>query len=122
MSALVSGSAELPNIVLGIAIHLNHVRSSVPYISDTGTTPPEYTLFGQMLNITSIFTGIIFLVLSLYLFDRPLKDIPLWTSDDKGYDYHIASTTSEWIFVSGVNIYTLTFYKDFQTIILILPT
>ncbi|XP_030329346.1 DNA damage-regulated autophagy modulator protein 2 [Strigops habroptila] len=35
------------------AIILHHVDPLVPYISDTGTTPPERCLFGIMLNISA---------------------------------------------------------------------
>ncbi|XP_039604553.1 DNA damage-regulated autophagy modulator protein 2-like [Polypterus senegalus] len=35
------------------AVVLRHVDVLVPYISDTGTTPPERCLFGIMLNISS---------------------------------------------------------------------
>jgi hypothetical protein len=34
-----------------MAVHYGHVVPSFPYISDTGTTPPESCVFGQLLNI-----------------------------------------------------------------------
>ncbi|XP_032753432.1 DNA damage-regulated autophagy modulator protein 2 isoform X2 [Rattus rattus] len=36
------------------AITLHHVDPALPYISDTGTMPPERCLFGVMLNIAAI--------------------------------------------------------------------
>ncbi|XP_063000286.1 DNA damage-regulated autophagy modulator protein 2 isoform X2 [Elgaria multicarinata webbii] len=36
------------------AVLLRHVDPLVPYISDTGTTPPERCLFGIMLNIATL--------------------------------------------------------------------
>ncbi|XP_061487809.1 DNA damage-regulated autophagy modulator protein 2 isoform X3 [Rhineura floridana] len=36
------------------AVLLHHVDPLVPYISDTGTTPPERCLFGIMLNIAAL--------------------------------------------------------------------
>ncbi|XP_034978853.1 DNA damage-regulated autophagy modulator protein 2 isoform X1 [Zootoca vivipara] len=36
------------------AVVLHHVDPLVPYISDTGTTPPERCLFGIMLNISTL--------------------------------------------------------------------
>uniref|UniRef100_A0A6J0STH5 DNA damage-regulated autophagy modulator protein 2 n=1 Tax=Pogona vitticeps TaxID=103695 RepID=A0A6J0STH5_9SAUR len=53
-SALViwtSASFLLPYIT---AVLLSHVDPLVPYISDTGTTPPERCLFGIMLNIAAL--------------------------------------------------------------------
>lgn len=35
------------------AIVLHHVDPLVPYISDTGTIPPERCLFGIMLNVST---------------------------------------------------------------------
>ncbi|XP_022082783.1 DNA damage-regulated autophagy modulator protein 2-like [Acanthaster planci] len=36
-----------------IAVGLGHVSAGFPYISDTGTEPPESCIFGQLLNISS---------------------------------------------------------------------
>ncbi|XP_028613186.1 DNA damage-regulated autophagy modulator protein 2 isoform X3 [Grammomys surdaster] len=36
------------------AITLHHVDPALPYISDTGTIPPERCLFGVMLNIAAV--------------------------------------------------------------------
>ncbi|KAK7805595.1 hypothetical protein U0070_025920 [Myodes glareolus] len=36
------------------AITLHHVDPALPYISDTGTVPPERCLFGVMLNIAAV--------------------------------------------------------------------
>ncbi|XP_038053064.1 DNA damage-regulated autophagy modulator protein 2-like isoform X3 [Patiria miniata] len=36
-----------------IAVGLGHVSAGFPYISDTGTEPPESCIFGQLLNIAS---------------------------------------------------------------------
>ncbi|XP_006233185.1 DNA damage-regulated autophagy modulator protein 2 isoform X1 [Rattus norvegicus] len=36
------------------AITLHHVDPALPYISDTGTMPPERCLFGVMLNIAAV--------------------------------------------------------------------
>lgn len=36
------------------AVYLDHADSVWPYISDTGTTPPESCVFGQLLNLGSV--------------------------------------------------------------------
>lgn len=37
-----------------IAVSLGHVKASVPFISDSGTCPPESCIFSQLLNITAL--------------------------------------------------------------------
>uniref|UniRef100_A0A8D0GSL7 DNA damage regulated autophagy modulator 2 n=1 Tax=Sphenodon punctatus TaxID=8508 RepID=A0A8D0GSL7_SPHPU len=56
-SALVIWTAAsfIFSYITGVLLH--HIDPLVPYISDTGTTPPERCLFGIMLNISS-FLGI----------------------------------------------------------------
>ncbi|KAL8601943.1 hypothetical protein ACOMHN_008435 [Nucella lapillus] len=44
-------------ITYGMAVHYEHVEPIFPYISDTGTIPPESCLFGQLLNIYAILTA-----------------------------------------------------------------
>ncbi|XP_043356631.1 DNA damage-regulated autophagy modulator protein 2 isoform X2 [Dermochelys coriacea] len=56
-SALVVWSAASFIFSYITAILLHHIDPLVPYISDTGTIPPERCLFGIMLNI-STFLGI----------------------------------------------------------------
>ncbi|XP_078588061.1 DNA damage-regulated autophagy modulator protein 2-like isoform X1 [Branchiostoma floridae x Branchiostoma japonicum] len=41
-------------ISYSIAVVLKHVAAGFPYISDTGTEPPESCIFGQLLNITAM--------------------------------------------------------------------
>ncbi|XP_071809116.1 DNA damage-regulated autophagy modulator protein 2-like isoform X1 [Asterias amurensis] len=38
-----------------IAVGLGHVSPGFPYISDTGTEPPESCIFGQLLNLAALF-------------------------------------------------------------------
>ncbi|XP_044737781.1 DNA damage-regulated autophagy modulator protein 2-like [Chrysoperla carnea] len=42
-----------------IAVGLGHVNAFLPYISDTGTLPPESCIFGQFLNIAGFITCIL---------------------------------------------------------------
>ncbi|CAG0883191.1 unnamed protein product [Darwinula stevensoni] len=41
-----------------IAILLGHVEVDFPYISDTGTTPPESCIFSQLLTVGTVLLGI----------------------------------------------------------------
>ncbi|XP_078276560.1 DNA damage-regulated autophagy modulator protein 2b [Rhinoraja longicauda] len=50
-----SGAAFVFSFITAVTLH--HVDPLVPYISDTGTTPPERCLFGIMLTI-SAFLGV----------------------------------------------------------------
>uniref|UniRef100_A0A7E4VN14 DNA damage-regulated autophagy modulator protein 2 n=1 Tax=Panagrellus redivivus TaxID=6233 RepID=A0A7E4VN14_PANRE len=52
-----------------IAVHLNHVNEFWPYISDSGTTPPESCIFGQLLNLSALF-----LACSVYLRHRQIVE------------------------------------------------
>ncbi|XP_069486039.1 DNA damage-regulated autophagy modulator protein 1 isoform X2 [Ambystoma mexicanum] len=65
MHALAQGIAYIPALLVVwsaaaflisylTAVVLGHVEPFVPYISDTGTTPPESAIFGFMISITSI--------------------------------------------------------------------
>ncbi|KAK2189395.1 hypothetical protein NP493_107g00017 [Ridgeia piscesae] len=45
-------------LTYAIAVWLQHVEADFPYISDTGTQPPESCIFGQLLNIAAVIAGI----------------------------------------------------------------
>ncbi|CAG2217616.1 DNA damage-regulated autophagy modulator protein 2-like isoform X1 [Mytilus edulis] len=45
-----------------LAVTSGHVEPAFPYISDTGTKPPESCVFGQMLNIGAVLAFIIFYI------------------------------------------------------------
>ncbi|KAL5007405.1 hypothetical protein ScPMuIL_016211 [Solemya velum] len=45
-------------ITYGIAVCEGHVQAGFPYISDTGTFPPESCVFGQLLNIGAVLFGV----------------------------------------------------------------
>lgn len=44
-------------ITYSIAVGYGHVEAGFPYISDTGTLPPESCVFGQLLNIGAVFAA-----------------------------------------------------------------
>ncbi|GAB1598654.1 DNA damage-regulated autophagy modulator protein 1-like [Argonauta hians] len=44
-------------ITYAIAVAFKHVDPAFPYISDTGTYPPESCVFGQLLNILALLIG-----------------------------------------------------------------
>ncbi|XP_053402215.1 DNA damage-regulated autophagy modulator protein 2-like isoform X2 [Mercenaria mercenaria] len=46
-------------ITYSIAVENKHVEPGFPYISYTGTTPPESCVFGQLLNIGAVLAGVI---------------------------------------------------------------
>lgn len=45
-----------------LAVTSGHVQPAFPYISDTGTTPPESCVFGQLLNIGAVLVLIVFYI------------------------------------------------------------
>ncbi|XP_052065839.1 DNA damage-regulated autophagy modulator protein 1-like isoform X2 [Mytilus californianus] len=45
-----------------LAVTSGHVEPAFPYISDTGTKPPESCVFGQLLNIGAVLAFIIFYI------------------------------------------------------------
>ncbi|XP_060577473.1 DNA damage-regulated autophagy modulator protein 1-like [Ruditapes philippinarum] len=46
-------------ITYSIAVGNDHVKPGFPYISDTGTKPPESCVFGQLVNMGAVLGGII---------------------------------------------------------------
>ncbi|CAH1787702.1 unnamed protein product [Owenia fusiformis] len=42
-----------------VSVQLGHVNPSFPFISDTGSRPPESCIFGQMLNIAAVLVAIV---------------------------------------------------------------
>uniref|UniRef100_A0AC34FCT9 DNA damage-regulated autophagy modulator protein 2 n=1 Tax=Panagrolaimus sp. ES5 TaxID=591445 RepID=A0AC34FCT9_9BILA len=52
-----------------IAVSLNHVTAIWPYISDSGTLPPESCIFGQLLNVAALF-----LAATVYLRHRQIVE------------------------------------------------
>ncbi|NXR86088.1 DRAM1 protein, partial [Hypocryptadius cinnamomeus] len=55
---LVSWSSAAFIISYAIAVLAGHVEPFVPYISDTGTKPPESGVFGFMINISALLASI----------------------------------------------------------------
>lgn len=49
-------------ITYGIAVYNGNVKPDFPYISDTGTTPPESCVFGQLLNIAAVVAMFVFYI------------------------------------------------------------
>ncbi|XP_015111768.1 DNA damage-regulated autophagy modulator protein 2 [Diachasma alloeum] len=65
--------AALPSVFIIsyiIAVSLGHVVAGFPYISDTGTVPPESCIFGQLLNMTAVL-----LALVVYIRHAQLKEL-----------------------------------------------
>ncbi|XP_071484234.1 DNA damage-regulated autophagy modulator protein 1-like [Diadema antillarum] len=63
-----------------IAVGLHHVPAGFPYISDSGTTPPESCLFGQFLNMTAVFG-----LAGIYI---RYKQVELYTGHSYPYSLH----------------------------------
>uniref|UniRef100_A0A8D0EVT0 DNA damage regulated autophagy modulator 2 n=1 Tax=Strix occidentalis caurina TaxID=311401 RepID=A0A8D0EVT0_STROC len=117
------------------AITLHHVDPLVPYISDTGTIPPERCLFGIMLNI-SAFLGMATMYVrykQVYALNPErskiikLNKIGLTLglmscfglciiANFQGYSAHIISTVSEWSLAFSFLSFFLTYIRDFQKI------
>lgn len=49
-------------ITYGIAVYNGNVKPDFPYISDTGATPPESCVFGQLLNIAAVVAMFVFYI------------------------------------------------------------
>jgi hypothetical protein len=52
-----------------IAVSLGHAEAGWPYISDTGTKPPESCIFGQLFTI-----GVALLCLTFYIRFQQIND------------------------------------------------
>uniref|UniRef100_A0A914WI34 DNA damage-regulated autophagy modulator protein 2 n=1 Tax=Plectus sambesii TaxID=2011161 RepID=A0A914WI34_9BILA len=52
-----------------IALANNHVDAFLPFISDTGTIPPESCIFGQLINFSAVF-----LLITVYLRHRQIVE------------------------------------------------
>lgn len=63
-----------------IAVSLGHVEPDLPYISDTGTYPPESCIFGQALNLSAALAAITiyirYMQVDQYSRDRPKLKSP----------------------------------------------
>ncbi|CAE1157558.1 DRAM2 [Acanthosepion pharaonis] len=57
-------------ITYAIAVAFKHVDPGFPYISDTGTYPPESCVFGQLLNILALLIG-----MTLYIRYRQVDEM-----------------------------------------------
>uniref|UniRef100_A0A8C8B741 DNA damage regulated autophagy modulator 1 n=1 Tax=Otus sunia TaxID=257818 RepID=A0A8C8B741_9STRI len=66
---LVSWSSAAFIISYVIAVLAGHVKPLVPYISDTGTKPPESGIFGFMINISALL-GVITMYIRYLLIEK----------------------------------------------------
>ncbi|KAB5536714.1 hypothetical protein PHYPO_G00110620 [Pangasianodon hypophthalmus] len=82
------------------AVVLRHVDPFVPYISDTGTVPPERCCSA---------------VLAQVVCDQGEKKL-LKLNTVKGYTAHMVSTVSEWSLAFSFISFFLTYIRDFQKI------
>ncbi|XP_062583347.1 uncharacterized protein LOC134245103 [Saccostrea cucullata] len=66
-------------ITYGIAVGNGHVAPGFPYISDTGSLPPESCVFGQLLNIGAVIVSVVFYIrykqIETYQHDCPVRRI-----------------------------------------------
>ncbi|XP_021496582.1 DNA damage-regulated autophagy modulator protein 2 isoform X4 [Meriones unguiculatus] len=119
------------------AVTLHHVDPALPFISDTGTIPPERCLFGVMLNIAAVLG-----IATMYV---RYKQVHALNPDDtliiklnkaglvlgilsclglslvanfQGYVLHMVTTAAEWSMSFSFFGFFLTYIRDFQKITL----
>ncbi|MFH4981609.1 hypothetical protein AB6A40_008318 [Gnathostoma spinigerum] len=74
-----------------IAVLNNHVQAVWPYISDSGTLPPESCIFAQLLNISALF-----LAITSYLRHRQIVEFYWHHFKQEGY-WRPISLTMLWL-------------------------
>ncbi|OXB69327.1 hypothetical protein ASZ78_015727 [Callipepla squamata] len=125
MLCFMPGVAVVPALLVGwssaafiisyvIAVLEGHVEPLVPYISDTGTKPPESGIFGFMINISALLVIVFASRISMTKID--------WTPSEKDYTYHFMSAICEWTVAFGFVFFFLTFIRDFQRVSLRIST
>nr|XP_033808928.1 DNA damage-regulated autophagy modulator protein 1 isoform X2 [Geotrypetes seraphini] len=125
-----------------IAVLSGHVDPLVPYISDTGTNPPESGVFGFMISIAA-FLGAVTMYAKYKILEKqnelaqfmtPLSNaasliIGLMGCTGMGivatfqdYTAHLTSAICEWIVAFTFICFFLTYIKDFQGVTLTVST
>ncbi|ERE88960.1 DNA damage-regulated autophagy modulator protein 2-like isoform 2 [Cricetulus griseus] len=119
------------------AITLHHVDPALPYISDTGTVPPERCLFGVMLNIAAVL-GIATMYVRykqvhalnpeenlIIKFNKAGLVLGILSclglslvANFQGYVLHMVTTAAEWSMSFSFFGFFLTYIRDFQKITL----
>ncbi|GAB1295469.1 DNA damage-regulated autophagy modulator protein 1 [Apodemus speciosus] len=148
---LVTWSSAAFIISYVVAVLSGHVNPFLPYISDTGTTPPESGIFGFMINF-SAFLGFL-CAATMYTrykivekqnetcyFGTPVFNLVSLVLGLVGcigmgivanfqasvsladYIYHVVSAICEWTVAFGFIFYFLTFIQDFQSVTLRIST
>uniref|UniRef100_A0A673SN36 CWH43-like N-terminal domain-containing protein n=1 Tax=Suricata suricatta TaxID=37032 RepID=A0A673SN36_SURSU len=132
-SALVIWTAAAFIFSYIIAITLHYVDPALPYISDTGTLPPEKCLFGAMLNIAAVLC-----IATIYVRYKRVHALNPEENRiirinkagltlgllscfglsivDKGYVLHMIITAAEWSMSFSFFAFFLTYVRDFQKI------
>ncbi|EMP23980.1 DNA damage-regulated autophagy modulator protein 1 [Chelonia mydas] len=117
-----------------IAVLGGHVEPLVPYISDTGTKPPESGIFGFMINI-SAFLGAATMYIRYLIIEKQNESSHFMNpscnlitlcigllgcigmgivANFQDYTYHFVSAICEWTVAFSFIIFFLTFIRDFQ--------
>ncbi|XP_030070906.1 DNA damage-regulated autophagy modulator protein 1 isoform X3 [Microcaecilia unicolor] len=125
-----------------IAVLSGHVNPLVPYISDTGTNPPESGVFGFMISITA-FLGAVTMYAKYKILEKqnevsrfmnPLSNVASLTTGLMGctgmgivatfqdYAVHLTSAICEWIVAFAFICFFLTYIRDFQGVTLTVST
>lgn len=139
---LVTWSSAAFIISYVVAVLSGHVNPFLPYISDTGTTPPESGIFGFMINFsaflgaatmytrykivekqneTCYFSTPVFNLVSLALGLVGCIGMGI-VANFQDYIYHVVSAICEWTVAFGFIFYFLTFIQDFQSVTLRIST
>ncbi|XP_023243211.1 DNA damage-regulated autophagy modulator protein 1-like [Centruroides sculpturatus] len=76
------------------------------------------TVLAASLGSTTVLSGAV----SLFMFTRSLKYVPVWGPDDGGYGYHLLSTVTEWALAFVFGIYYSTFSSELRNVVIKYPT
>jgi len=92
-----------------IAVLEGHVPAEFPYISDTGTLPPESCIFGQLLNITAMLIAAL-----IYIRYKQVQDHHINSPYDTGQGRAINRYNRACLIIGWVAALGISFVANFQ--------
>lgn len=91
-----------------IAVSNGHVASLFPYISDTGTLPPESCIFAQLLNL-----GALFGFITVYLRHRQLCEVKTAYLNGSDYDW-VIKVSNVLLWIGFMSCFGISLVANFQ--------
>ncbi|XP_052697016.1 uncharacterized protein LOC128175432 [Crassostrea angulata] len=104
-------SPKKPRYIIAVSDH--DVYPFFPYVSDTGTLPPESCVFGQFLNIAALLRIVTVIVGKSKLGPSTILTRE-WSPEYAGYAEHVVSTVMEWLGTFLICAFALTFVPEFK--------